>query len=706
MSAYDQSDNAFRSALNDYTSSYGSIAQSRLGTDIGLESSKESLYSAGAQIKDSAGLEKISNKILSQGNEYLNEMGVDMSASGVLTGAGYVLKGVGNTMRFFSAKSGLGLDNSNAASFSRGARNAPGRYKALNVDREEPFRAPLRERMTSAQDISDARQQTSSEGRQAPLQEDQRPTPLGDTDAPDLPSYRSAPSFTEDAPDLPSYRSAPSFTEDAPEVPSYRSAPKYVEDAPEAPTAPEPSYRSAPSYVEDAPEPPTAPEPSYRSAPSYVEDAPEPPTAPELPSYRSAPGYADEPIDEFSGSSFIARPPKSLAADAGIDADATNAFSDASPRALTLDDLRLPDRPTGVTAGESTLRTTRAMDTQVDSTGGDFMRLKSTTVGRPAPQVPRSVERMQQGDDTAPTSAEQLDDPGLQPIRTAPPPQAAADTAPTSISRNPAPPPQAAADADTAPTSISRNPDTPPRAAADAGLDADSGVDPARLGGQSAEDYTRSLYEPGDPDAMLPAAPRGAPGGAPGGAGGGAGGGGAGGDASAAETQLTNEARTVATQGQADVSSAESNLTSEIGQETSAAERTAATVTEDVAPEISAATETMAASGWATAGSMALTGGSALLRLAGIAALPLAGFGLYESIKGIEDNLNDENVDPYAKIRTQVAAANTHLNAMSQTISADQFASTVAGAAPKFGSLAAPTFNTAAMTTGGMTGHF
>ena len=130
------------------------------------------------------------------------------------------------------------------------------------------------------------------------------------------------------------------------------------------------------------------------------------------------------------------------------------------------------------------------------------------------------------------------------------------------------------------------------------------------------------------------------------------------------------------------------------------------TYVEDVAPEISAATETVAASGWATAGSMALTGGSALLRLAGIAALPLAGFGLYESIKGIEDNLNDENVDPYAKIRTQVAAANTHLNAMSQTISADQFASTVAGAAPKFGSLAAPTFNTAAMTTGGMTGHF
>ena len=184
-SVYDQGDNAFRSALNDYSSQYGSIAQSRLGTDIGLESSKEQLYSAGAQIKESAGLQKVSDRIQAEGEKYMNEMGIDMSASGVLTGGGLVLKGAGETMQFFSSKSGLGLNNTTAA-----ARSANPRYRALNVDREEPFRAPLRERMNNAQDISDARRQRqaaesdaepASEARQAELAADRgvtrRPVP-------------------------------------------------------------------------------------------------------------------------------------------------------------------------------------------------------------------------------------------------------------------------------------------------------------------------------------------------------------------------------------------------------------------------------------------------------------------------------------------------------------------------------------------------
>ena len=180
-SVYDQGDNAFRSALNDYSSQYGSIAQSRLGTDIGLESAKEQLYSAGAQIKESAGLQSVSDRIQAEGEKYMNEMGIDMSASGVLTGTGLLMKGAGSTMQFFSSKSGLGLNNANTASFSRGARNAPGRYRALNVDREEPFSAPLRERMNNAQQVSDTRRQRqaaesdaepASEARQAELQAD------------------------------------------------------------------------------------------------------------------------------------------------------------------------------------------------------------------------------------------------------------------------------------------------------------------------------------------------------------------------------------------------------------------------------------------------------------------------------------------------------------------------------------------------------
>lgn len=96
-----------------------------------------------------------------------------------------------------------------------------------------------------------------------------------------------------------------------------------------------------------------------------------------------------------------------------------------------------------------------------------------------------------------------------------------------------------------------------------------------------------------------------------------------------------------------------------------------------------------------------------MLKLAGVAAIPLSIFGLYEGLKG---DLASENtaatVDPYAAIRGQVATANAHLNSMGQTISSDQFASQIAGATPKFGSLAAPVFNTASSVAGVGAGHF
>ncbi len=701
-SVYDQGDNAFRSALNDYSSQYGSIAQARLGTDIGLESSKESLYSAGAQIKESAGLQKVSDRIQAEGEKYMNEMGIDMSASGVLTGGGLVLKGAGETMQFFSSKSGLGLNNTTAA-----ARSANPRYRALNVDREEPFRAPLRERMNNAQDISDARRQRqaaesdaepASEARQAELAADRgvtrRPVPgarsgedaaagdaadgevgrvsrvtnlddvisggadrsraggvgrrtttdLDDLDEPTLADINDpvgafaesggAPALTDREPvtdinneGFGSYRGVARSTQLDPadvQVRPRRSAP--IDDD-ELPTV-------GRRRIEDIPEGEGTPDPTTLT------------------------GKVSDKLREEN--------------DPFQDLD-----SDARPRAMTLDDLRLQDRPSGVTAGEGTLRSTRTMDTTTDDTGGDFMRFRSATVGRAPPRVPQTVERMGQGDDSLPTASEQ---------QTGDLPSAAEPPSATSAvnMRNPRPPPQ--------------RPSTPEPQAEETDTSdyfrAQGQQDPTGQFGATDGVGGRSAPPEGSPDGGA-----GRPGGGDGAAGGG--------DAAAAETQVTTEARNVAQQGQAEVSAAETNITSEISQESQAASRTAATVTEDVAPEIEEATETAAASGWATAGSALLTGGGALLKLAGIAALPLAGFGLYESIKGVQDAISDENVDPYAKIRGQVADANAHLNQMSQTIGADQFASTIAGSTPKFGSLAAPTFNTQSLSQlSAGAGHF
>jgi len=712
-SAYDQGDNAFRSALNDYSSQYGSIAQSRLGTDIGLESSKEQLYSAGAQIKESAGLQSVSDRIQAEGEKYMNEMGIDMSASGVLTGTGLLMKGVGSTMQFFSSKSGLGLNNANTAAFSRGARNAPERYRALNVDREEPFSAPLRERMNNAQDISDARRQRqaaesdaepASEARQAELAADRgvtrRPVPgarsgedatagdaaeggevgqvsrvtnlddvisgAGDrsraggagrrttTDLGDEPEEPALADINDPIGDFAESGGAPSLTEPSGELVtdvnnegfgSYRGVARSTQLDPE--NVQVRVRRSAPIDDDELP----------TVGRRRTEDIPE-----------------GEPLDGEKGLGKVSDKLR----------EENDPFQDLDsggrPRALTLDDLggqRLPDRPSGVTAGEGTLRSTRTMDTTTDDTGGDFMRVRSGTVGRAGPRVPRSAERMGQGDDTLPTASEQQT--GDLPT--------AADAPPSATSavnmRNPRPPPQ--------------RPSTPEPQAEETDTS-----DYFRAQGQ--QDPT-GQFQATDGVGGRSAPPEGSPDGGAGRPGGGDGV--PGGDgAAAAETQVTTEARNVAAQGQADVANAETNITSEISQESQAASRTAATVTEDIAPEIEQATETAAASGWATAGSLALTGGGALLKLAGIAALPLAGFGLYESIKGVQDAISDEDVDPYKKIRGQVADANAHLNQMSQTIGADQFASTVAGSTPKFGSLAAPTFNTTALASGGATGHF
>lgn len=703
-SVYDQGDNAFRSALNDYSSQYGSIAQSRLGTDIGLESSKESLYSAGAQIKESAGLQKVSDRIQAEGEKYMNEMGIDMSASGVLTGGGLVLKGAGETMQFFSSKSGLGLNNTTAA-----ARAANPRYRALNVDREEPFRAPLRERMNNAQDISDARRQRqaaesdaepASEARQAELQADRGVTR----------QTRGASARSGDTGEEPSLGdiNEEGFGEGG-GVSRVTNLDDVISGGADRSRAGGVGRRTT-TDLDDLDEPtladindPIGDFAESGGAPALTDPSGELVTDVNNEGFGSYRGVArstqldpenvqvrvrrSAPIDDDELPTVGRRRIEDIAEGEGTPDPTTltgkvsdklreendpfqDLDSDTRSRAMTLDDLRLPDRPSGVTAGEGTLRTTRTMETTTDDTGGDFMRVRSATVGRAPPRVPRNVERMGQGDDTVPTASEQQT--GDLPTPAEPP------SAPSAVNmRNPRPPPQ--------------RPSTPEPQAEETDTS-----DYFRAQGQ--QDPTGQFGGRGAPPEGAPDGGAGRPGGgdgAPGGDG-----------AAAAETQVSTEARNVAAEGQADVASAETNITSEISQESQAATRTAATVTEDIAPEIEQATETAAASGWATAGSALLTGGGALLKLAGIAALPLAGFGLYESIKGVQDAISDEDVDPYKKIRGQVADANAHLNQMSQTIGADQFASTVAGSTPKFGSLAAPTFNTTALASGGATGHF
>ena len=107
------------------------------------------------------------------------------------------------------------------------------------------------------------------------------------------------------------------------------------------------------------------------------------------------------------------------------------------------------------------------------------------------------------------------------------------------------------------------------------------------------------------------------------------------------------------------------------------AEEEAGGLIEDLAPEISAAS-----SAWSS--------------VAGVLgdAIPVVGFGLglYSAISSgldLSKTIKDEDSDPYAGIRGQLASAQSKITGLQTDVSADEFASKLGARAPSYGSLAA-----------------
>lgn len=118
-------------------------------------------------------------------------------------------------------------------------------------------------------------------------------------------------------------------------------------------------------------------------------------------------------------------------------------------------------------------------------------------------------------------------------------------------------------------------------------------------------------------------------------------------------------------------------LTSGAEEAATGAEEEAGGLVEDLAPEISAAS-----SAWSS--------------VAGVLgdAIPVVGFGLglYSAISSgmdLSKTIKDEDSDPYAGIRGQLAAAQGKITGLETDVSADEFASKIGARAPSYGSLAA-----------------
>lgn len=147
----------------------------------------------------------------------------------------------------------------------------------------------------------------------------------------------------------------------------------------------------------------------------------------------------------------------------------------------------------------------------------------------------------------------------------------------------------------------------------------------------------------------------------------------------------------------ANIANASKALDSELGT-------TGKQIAEETATEGSELTESLGASLAQSAGGILSDLGGFLGDIMPFVGPIMAGYGLYSGLSGISSTGVDGD-DPYKKVKAQIAAGQTQVNAMSTQISSDQFASKVGGSAPAFGSLAAPTFSTVTQM-GGATSHF
>ena len=97
--------------------------------------------------------------------------------------------------------------------------------------------------------------------------------------------------------------------------------------------------------------------------------------------------------------------------------------------------------------------------------------------------------------------------------------------------------------------------------------------------------------------------------------------------------------------------------------------------------------------------------GRGLSGLTDILGPAMAVFGAIEGIRGAIKATAEQNTDPFATAKGLISKAQGQISGMDASISADQFASKVGASVPSFGSLAAPTMDTSAISSG-LGGHF
>ncbi len=666
---FGEQESDFERAISQYRNNANSVAQGALGGYASVAQGKQSLAESGYTAESSIDLDAIQAQVTEEGTKFMKEMGLDFSTPGAIGGVGKVLSFTGGKLTEFSKASRLPMAEYRGPNDMRPMGvGKKGMRSEVDPDTGKPIDVYDPGRIRGTQDTNPGDAVPESEGGAPPTSApDVTAQPVGD-----LPPVRTGTGGAPDVTAQPVADPAPTAAPAAPDVTAQPVA------APE-PVAPEPVAADAdPNLIPKAGASDPAPqsgtlqeqisEQFRRIRGGDVPEGSEVSKALDEGRVPRTPGQIEEYNQNVQDYNTKNNPLAEPEAEPDVPAPepAVPAPQAAAPRAPP-SVARQPEIPEGADSGEApSWSMTEPASEYTSSTEltGNFGK-------DPVPQNYETVQVSQPGQIEAGPQTAELGD--MQGNFTG----ATRSLTGQTITRR-----------------VARPEGEDPTGPAE---DADPGSD-FRLPGS---EWEGPIPEPAIPasQAPAPAAPQ---------------------PAQPAPTPA-QPASTPSAGGAADpaASGASTDLSKTIASETSAsaddaakvaqsAANTSSEVTSEVSqlvPEVTEETSSIASTLAEYGGSFLSTAGGFLGDVLPFLAPIMAGYGMYSGIKDMDKQYGSEGQDPYAKVRGELQAGQEKVGAMGAQISADQFASKVGGAAPAFGSLAAPTFSTA-QQLGGATGHF
>jgi len=670
---FGEQESDFERAISQYRNNANSVAQGALGGYASVAQGKQSLAESGYTAESTIDLDAIQAQVTEEGTKFMKEMGLDFSTPGAIGGAGKILSFAGGKMTEYSKASRLPMAEYRGPNDMRPMGvGKKGMRSEVDPETGKPIDVYDPGRVRGTQDTNPGDAVPESEGGAPP------------TSAPDV--------TAQPVGDLPPVRTGTGGAPDVTAQPVGDPAPPDVTAQPVGDPVPAPAPTQAAAPDVDVPGPTTSADPNLIPKTGASDPAPQPGSFTEQYSeqmrrIRSGDVPETGEVRSAMDEGRVARTPGQIDEYNQSVQDyntANNPLAQAEPAPdVPAPDVPAPAVPEPAVPAPAVPRGRQA-EVPDDADFGDTPGWQMT---EPSSQYTSSTEMTGNfGKDPVPQNFEttQVSQPGQM--------EAGPQTAEIGEGNF------SGATRSLTGQTITR------KVARPEGEDDASAAADAEPGTEGSYRIPTTEWEGPIPEPAIPASSLPAP---------------AGNTPAASTPTPAQPASTPAAAADPAASSATTDISKTIAAETSSAAddasklaSDAANTSSEVSSEVSQVVPEVSEETSSIASTLADYGGSMLSGIGGFLGdvLPflapiMAGYGMYSGIKDMDKQYGSEGQDPYAKVRGELQAGQEKVGAMGAQISADQFASKVGGAAPAFGSLAAPTFSTA-QQLGGATGHF